>query len=162
KVKGCDAVVNLTGEGIFNHRWSAAFKETLRVSRIQSTANVVSALLKNPAARVLINASAIGYYGPTGDDELTESSPAGNNFLAQLCVDWERATQPAVVQGIRTVNVRVGVVLDPGGGALQKMITPFKMFVGGPIGSGKQYVSWIHHEDLTGLILLALDNAQAT
>ena len=110
----------------------------------------------------MINASAIGYYGPTGDEELTESSPAGSDFLAQLCVDWERATAPAAAQGIRTVNVRVGVVLDPGGGALQKMITPFKMFVGGPIGSGKQYVSWIHHEDLVGLILLALDNPEAS
>ena len=161
-VKDCAATINLTGEGVFKRRWSAAFRQILHASRVKSTTNIVSALVKNPAAKVLINASAIGYYGPTGAEELTETSPAGSDFLAQLCEDWERAAWPASAQGIRTVTVRVGVVLDPSGGALQKMITPFKMFVGGPIGSGKQYVSWIHHEDMVGLILLALDIAQAT
>src|SRR5207302_1245887 len=145
--KGCAAAVNLVGEGIFNRRWSAAFKQTLRDSRVKSTENIVTALANSGTAKVLVNASAIGYYGPTGAEELTETSPAGTDFLAQLCVDWEKAAWRASGHGIRTVITRVGVVLDPDGGALQKMITPFKMFAGGPIGSGRQYVSWIHHED---------------
>jgi uncharacterized protein (TIGR01777 family) len=157
-VRNCDAAVNLVGEGIFNRRWSAAFKQLLHDSRVKSTQNIVAALAKSHAT-TLVNSSAIGYYGSSGDEELAESSPAGTDFLAQLCVDWEKAASAA--QGVRTVIVRTGVVLDPGGGALQKMITPFKMFVGGPIGSGKQYVSWIHHEDMVGLILFALDNSQA-
>src|ERR1700730_1655765 len=160
-IKDCAAAVNLVGEGIFNRRWSAAFKEILHASRVKSTENIVASLVKNPAVKTLVNASAIGYYGSTGDEELTEASPPGTDFLARLCVDWERAALAAAAQGIRTVMLRVGVVLDPGGGALQKMITPFKMFVGGPIGSGKQYVSWIHHEDLAGLVLCALANAPA-
>ncbi|HWY88121.1 MAG TPA: TIGR01777 family oxidoreductase, partial [Gemmataceae bacterium] len=143
---------------IFNRRWSAAFKELLYASRVRSTANIVAALAKTPTGKCLVNASAVGYYGPTGAEELTETSPAGTDFLARLCVDWEKATAPAAAQGIRTVVLRTGVVLDPHGGALQKMMTPFKMFVGGPIGSGKQFVSWIHHQDMVGLILCALDN----
>jgi uncharacterized protein (TIGR01777 family) len=161
-IKDCAAAVNLVGEGIFNRRWSAAFKQLLYASRVQSTENIVAALVKNSATKILVNASAIGYYGSTGDEELTEASPPGTDFLATASVDWEKATRPAAAQGIRTVSLRVGVVLDPGGGALQKMITPFKMFVGGPIGSGKQFISWIHHADMLGLILFALDNAQAS
>jgi uncharacterized protein (TIGR01777 family) len=159
-MRDCAAAVNLVGEGIFNRRWTAAFKEVLHASRVQSTTNIAAALAKNPSVKTLVNASAIGYYGSTGDEELTEASPAGTDFLAQACVDWERAALAASAQGVRTVILRVGVVLDLGGGALQKMITPFKMFVGGPIGSGKQYMSWIHHEDMVGLILFALDNRQ--
>jgi uncharacterized protein (TIGR01777 family) len=161
-VKDCDAVVNLVGEGIFNRRWSAAFKETLRASRIQSTTNIVAALGKGGSPKTLVNASAIGYYGFTGDEELTEASPPGDDFLAQLCVDWEKAADGASAHGIRIVMVRVGVVFDLSGGALQKMITPFKLFVGGRIGSGEQFVSWIHHQDLVGLIVFALDNGQLT
>ena len=157
-VKDCGAVVNLVGEGIFKRRWSAAFKQLLRDSRIQSTQNIVAAIAKNPTVKTLVNASAIGYYGSTGAEELTEASSAGTDFLAQACVDWEKAA--AAAHSVRTVILRVGVVLDPGGGALQKMITPFKMFVGGPIGSGKQYISWVHHQDMVGLILFALDNTQ--
>ncbi len=159
-VKDCDAVVNLVGEGIFNHRWSAAFKQKLYDSRVKSTQNIVAAIAKSPAVKTLVNASAIGYYGATGAEELTESSPPGTDFLAQLCVDWEKATSAA--SNIRTAIVRVGVVLDPSGGALQKMVTPFKLFVGGPIGSGKQYVSWIHHQDMLGLLLFALDNTRVS
>jgi uncharacterized protein (TIGR01777 family) len=114
------------------------------------------------AAKVLVNASAIGYYGPHGDEELTEASPAGNDTLAKLCIDWENAARAAEAQGVRVVMLRVGVVLDCEGGALQKMMTPFKMFVGGPVGSGKQYMSWIHHDDLVGLILLGLDDGRAS
>jgi uncharacterized protein (TIGR01777 family) len=160
-VRECDAVINLAGEGIFNRRWSAAFKETLRTSRIRTTENVVAALSRAPQGKVLVNSSAIGYYGYTGAEELSESSPPGTDFLAQLCVDWEKAAQAAAA-GIRTVLIRTGVVLDSEGGALRKMLTPFKLFVGGPIGSGKQYVSWIHHEDMTALLLFALDQAAAS
>ena len=165
-VRDCDAVVNLVGEGIFNRRWSAAFKEALYRSRVESTRNVVRALQGAPrrgdgSPRVLVSASAIGIYGPHEEEELTEDSPPGDDYLARLCVDWEKAAREAESAGVRVVIVRTGVVLDPKGGALAKMLPPFKMFVGGPVGSGRQYMSWIHHEDLIGLILLALDRPEA-
>jgi uncharacterized protein (TIGR01777 family) len=162
----CDAVINLVGENIFGRRWSEEFKKLLFESRIKSTEHVAQALARQPrtaagAAKVLVNASAIGYYGPHGNEELDEDSPAGDDLLARLCVDWEKAARAAEPAGVRVVLVRVGVVLDREGGALSKMLTPFKMFVGGPVGSGRQWMSWIHHEDLVGLLLLALDNPQA-
>lgn len=162
----CDAVVNLVGEGIFNRRWREGFKQLLRDSRVKSTAHAVQALsksLRTSAAqpRTLVNASAIGIYGPHGDEELEEDSPPGDDFLAQACIDWERAARGAESAGVRVVILRVGVVLDKEGGALKQMLRPFKMFVGGKVGSGQQWISWIHHEDLVGLILLALDQSQA-
>jgi uncharacterized protein (TIGR01777 family) len=165
-VDNCDAVVNLTGENLFNERWGDAFKQRLRASRVLSTHNIVQALARKPRTasgvpRVLVNGSAIGYYGPRGDEELTEDSPPGNDFLARLCVDWEQPALAAEKQGIRVAVVRTGVVLDKAGGALAKMLTPFKMGAGGPVASGKQWVSWIHHEDLVGILRLALDNAGA-
>jgi uncharacterized protein (TIGR01777 family) len=165
-VGDCDAVINLVGEGVFNRRWTRAFKALLFDSRVKSTANVVQALARRPrtaagAAKVLVNASAIGYYGPHGDEVLTEDSPPGDDTLARLCVAWEQAARAAEPLGVRLAIVRIGVVLDRKGGALAKMLTPFKMFVGGPVGSGRQYVSWVHHEDLVGLLLLALDDARA-
>ncbi len=164
-VHDCDAVVNLAGEGIFNRRWNAAFKEAVRASRVRSTENVAAVLSEQPRTtagqpKVLVNASAIGYYGPHGDEELTEESAPGSDFLAQVCVEWEKAAQAAAAHGVRVVLLRIGVVLDPAGGALKKMAPPFKMFVGGPIASGRQQVSWIHIDDLVGLILFALDNPQ--
>ena len=160
-VADCDAVVNLAGEGVFNRRWTESFKQTLRDSRVHGTTNVVAALARYPGTpRTLVNASAIGYYGPHGDEELTEESLPGSDFLARLCVEWEQAAEAATAHGVRVVTLRVGVVLDPAGGALTKMLTPFKLFVGGPIGSGRQYVSWIHHEDMIGLILFALDHPE--
>jgi uncharacterized protein (TIGR01777 family) len=163
----CDGVVNLVGEGVFNRRWRAWFKELLRSSRLQSTQNIVTALAESPKtaaghAKFLVNASAIGYYGAHGDEELDESSPAGDDILARLCVEWEAAANAATGSGARVVIIRIGVVLDKEGGALKQMMLPFKMFVGGPVGSGKQWVSWIHHDDLVGLILLALDKPEAT
>lgn len=164
---GCDAVVNLVGENVFARRWSKSFKELLRSSRVQSTENVVAALARSPKTadgrgKVLVNASAIGYYGPTDDEELDETRPPDDDFLGRLCVEWERAAQAAAAFGVRVVMLRIGVVFDREGGALREMLRPFKMFVGGPVGSGRQYVSWIHHEDMAGLILLALDTEQAT
>lgn len=154
-VKEFDAVVNLVGEGVFNKRWTPEFKDVMVKSRVESTKNVVAAM--TGPAKTLVSASAIGIYG-FGDDDKTEASPPANDFLAKLCVDWEAAARAAEAKGVRVAIVRVGVVLDKKGGALAKMLPPFKMFVGGPIGSGKQWMSWIHHDDLVGLILFALDN----
>ncbi len=165
-VADCDGVVNLVGENVFARRWRAWFRELLHASRIKSTENIAAALAKSPRTaagqpKVLVNASAIGYYGPRGDEELEENSPAGDDFLARLCVAWEKAAAAVTASGVRPVMIRVGVVLDRAGGALAKMLTPFKMFVGGPVGSGRQCVSWIHHADLVGLIRFALDTAPA-
>jgi uncharacterized protein (TIGR01777 family) len=165
-VEDCDAVINLVGEGVFNRRWNDEFVKLLIDSRVKSTEHAAQALTKSPrtasgAAKTLVNASAIGFYGPHGDEELTEDAPPGNDTMAHLCVAWENAAKSAETAGIRTVRVRVGVVLDKEGGALKQMMLPFKMFVGGPVGfGGKQYVSWIHHEDMVGLLLLALDNSR--
>jgi uncharacterized protein (TIGR01777 family) len=160
----CDAVVNLAGENIFGRRWNEAFKKLLVDSRLETTRNVATALARSGArrARVLVNASAIGYYGVHGDEELDEDSPPGDDFMAGICVEWERAASAAAAAGVRTVPVRIGVVLDRAGGALAKMTLPFKLFAGGRVGSGRQWMSWIHHEDMTGLLLLALDSAAAS
>lgn len=167
----CDAVIHLAGENVFGRRWNEAFKRLLFDSRVQSTANVVEALARSPrtaagTAKTLVNASAIGYYGPHGGEELTEESPPGHDFLAHLCVEWEKAARGAEAHGIRVAIVRIGVVLDKQGGALAKMLTPFRLGAGGPIGwtpwSGNQVMSWIHHEDLVGILLLGLDNTQAS
>jgi uncharacterized protein (TIGR01777 family) len=166
-VTDCDAVIHLAGENIFAHRWSDAFKTLLRDSRIKGTEHIVQALAKKPtpaagSPKVLVNASAIGYYGPRGDEELDEDSSRGNDFLAQLCVDWEKTALSARDQGVRVAIVRIGVVLDKAGGALAKMLTPFKLGAGGPVGSGKQWMSWIHIEDLTDLFIFAAENASAS
>jgi uncharacterized protein (TIGR01777 family) len=160
-VKDCDAVVNLAGEGIFNRRWNTAFKTMLRDSRVQSTENIVKVLERSGSPRVLVNASAIGYYGPLGDEEVVEEHPPGDDFLARICVDWERAAQGAQAFGVRIAIIRVGVVLAREGGALPPMMRPFKLFAGGPMGTGRQWISWIHLEDIVGLFLLALDQANA-
>lgn len=165
-VADCDAIVNLAGEGILNRRWNHTFMQLLRESRLQGTANVVQALARHPktptgSPKVLINASATGYYGPRGDEELTEDSPPGTDFLATLCADWEQAARAAEQHGVRITMIRVGVVLDKEGGALKKMLLPFKLGAGGPVGTGRQWLSWIHHADLVGMIVLALDNPTA-
>ncbi|MSQ93891.1 MAG: TIGR01777 family protein [Gemmataceae bacterium] len=170
-IADCDAVVHMAGEGVFNRRWSQEFKDLIYSSRIKSTDNIVAALGKpsplptggeGPGVRgkVFVSGSAIGYYGPHGDEELTEESLAGNDFLAKVCIDWEKAAQAASVHGVRVVLLRTGIVLDKTGGPLAKMLTPFKMFVGGPIAGGRQYMSWIHIDDEIGLILHALDHPE--
>jgi hypothetical protein len=163
---GCDAVVNLAGLNIFEKRWSDAVKAELLASRVESAHRVVEALAKSPrradgSPKVLVNASAIGYYGPHGDEELTEDSPPGDDTLARICVEWEAAARPAEGSGVRVALVRTGVVLDREGGALKPLLLPFKMGAGGPVGSGKQYWSWIHHADEVGIVLLALDHSEA-
>jgi len=163
----CDAVVHLAGENIFARRWNDAFKTLLRDSRVRSTQHVVQALARSPRTlqgtpKVLVNASAIGYYGPRGDEELTEEAAPGSDALARICIEWEQAARAAEALGVRVALVRIGIVLDRQGGALAKMLTPFRLFAGGPAGSGRQWMSWIHHDDLVGLFLLALDNENAT
>jgi uncharacterized protein (TIGR01777 family) len=165
-VADCQAVVNLAGENLFSRRWNADFKQVLRDSRVKSTENLVKALAQSARSaagtpRVLVNASAVGYYGPQGDEELTEESPPAKDFLGQVCVEWERAASKAESAGVRVAIVRIGVVLDRKGGALGRLLPQFQVGMGGSIGSGKQWISWIHHADLTGILLLALDNPSA-
>lgn len=153
---GTDAVVHLAGEPVAQ-RWSDDVKRRIRDSRIIGTDNLVRAMSKVAAPpRVLVCASAIGYYGDRGDEVLTEESGPGTGFLADVCVAWEKAAQAAEAFGTRVARVRIGIVLDARGGALAKMLPPFRMGVGGRIGSGRQWMSWIHIEDLVGIFRFAL------
>jgi uncharacterized protein (TIGR01777 family) len=148
-LEGVGAVVHLAGENIASGRWTAARKERIRQSRVKGTeliANTLAKLQKPP--KVLVSASAIGYYGDRGATILSEDSPPGSGFLSDVCRAWESATQPAADKGIRVVNIRIGIVLSTRGGALQKMLTPFRMGAGGKIGSGGQYMSWVSLQDL--------------
>jgi uncharacterized protein (TIGR01777 family) len=155
-----DAVVHLAGENIAAHRWSDSFKETILVSRVQGTkllASTLAGLASKPA--VLISASAIGYYGNRGDELLDESANNGRGFLAEVCQQWEAATVPARDADIRVVNLRIGFVLSKDGGGLAKMLTPFRLGLGGVIGSGNQYLSWIALDDLVRAIQFTLSAA---
>jgi len=160
-VRDADAVIHLAGENLFGKRWSAAQKELLRSSRTEPTKQL-SALVAERKPVCFISASAVGYYGPNAEDHLHEGSPQGNDFLAGICADWESATSAASNAGVRTAVVRTGVVLGMGGGALSKMLPPFKLGIGGPLGSGKQWVSWIHIDDLISLFLFILANPKAS
>ena len=157
-VSGFDAVIHLAGETIVG-RWTKTKKARIRDSRALGTRHLAEALAKAPQPpRVLISASAIGYYGDRGEDILHEDSSLGSGFLPEVCRDWEAASQPATAAGIRTVQTRFGLVLSPTGGALQKMLPPFRMGVGGKIGNGRQWWSWIDVKDLVGAIHHALKN----
>jgi uncharacterized protein (TIGR01777 family) len=161
-VDGCQAVVNLVGESVFQRRWSEQEKRVLRDSRVVSTQNVVRAIeAASSRPGVLVNASAIGYYGNVPEGELTEKSVPGNDFLARLCIEWEAAAQEAHRLEIRVALVRTGVVLARHGGALKQMLLPFKLGLGGPVGNGKQWVSWIHLDDIVGAFLAAVDQPEA-
>ncbi len=159
-LEGFDAVVNLAGDSLASGRWTERKKAALRDSRIKSTVLLSETLakLKNPP-RVLVCASAIGYYGDRGDEALTENATKGSGFLADLCQDWEAATRTAAAAGIRVVNLRIGVVLSSRGGALAKMLLPFQLGAGGEIGSGKQYFSWITVDDVAGIILHVINES---
>lgn len=157
---GADAVVNLAGAPLAGRRWNAAYKQTLRESRLRTTEALLAwmqSLTVRPA--VLISGSAIGYYGPSDDTPLTETAPAGDDFAARLAADWEAAALPARALGVRTLLLRTGVVLGPGGGALQQLLTPYRMGLGGPIGDGHQWFSWIHRDDLVRLVIWMLDQS---
>jgi uncharacterized protein len=156
---GRDAVIHLAGEPVAQ-RWSALAKRRIQESRELGTANLVAGLERaDRRPRVLLSASGVGYYGARGDEPLDESSPPGDDFLAQVCVAWEREAQAAGELGLRVVVVRTGVALDPAGGALAKMLPPFRAGVGGPVAGGRQWLPWIHVEDLVGIYLAALDGA---
>ena len=164
---GREGVVHLAGEPIAQ-RWSAQAKEAIRESRVQGTRNLIEGLRAldsaaegapaGPRPRVLVSSSAVGYYGPHGEEPLDEEAPAGGDFLAQVCVAWEAEAQTASDLGMRAVQVRTGVVLDRGGGALAKMLPPFRLGIGGPVAGGRQFMSWIHPDDLVGMITDALRN----
>ncbi len=151
---GCDAVVNLAGESI-SKRWTKSVRERIVSSRVQATS-----LLAGDCARLgvplLVSASAVGIYGDRGEELLQESSPSGGGFLAETCLDWEHAHHPARLAGVRTVSCRFGVVLSRRGGALPGMLMPFRLGMGGPIGSGRQWMSWIHEDDAVGVVERAL------
>ena len=151
KLEGLDAVVHLAGENIAEGRWTAEKKQAIRDSRVNGTALLSESLttLKRPP-EVFVSASAIGYYGNRGDELLTETSTPGNDFLAGVCQEWEKAARPAAEKGIRTVLTRFGIILAENGGALAKMLTPFRMGIGGRIGNGKQWMSWIALDDVVG------------
>jgi uncharacterized protein (TIGR01777 family) len=156
---GRDGVVHLAGEPVAQ-RWSAEAKERIRTSRALGTANLVAGLrAAEPRPGVLVSASAVGYYGPRGDEEVDEAMPPGSDFLAEVCVAWEEAARAAEPLGMRVAALRTGVVLDPDGGALAKMLPPFRAGIGGPVAGGQQYMPWIHVDDLVGLYLAALDGA---
>jgi uncharacterized protein (TIGR01777 family) len=151
-VSGFDAVIHLAGESIVG-RWTATKKARIRDSRVVGTSNLAQALAQaKEKPQVFLCSSAIGYYGDRGDEVLKEESSSGTGFLPEVCREWEAATKPAAGAGIRTVQIRTGIVLSAQGGALGKMLTPFKMGVGGRIGSGKQWMSWIDVRDMVGAI----------
>ncbi len=160
RLSEADAVVHLAAESIADGRWNAAKKLRIRDSREKGTkliADTLASLDNGP--QTLVCASAIGYYGNRGEEELTEDASSGSTFLAEVCRAWEAACQSAIDGGVRTVNLRIGIVLSKDGGALQKMLLPFKMGGGGIVGSGKQYWSWISIDDLAGIILHAIDSS---
>jgi uncharacterized protein (TIGR01777 family) len=160
RIEGFDAVVNLAGESIAEGRWTDDKKRRIRESRVKGTKLLGDALANlTVPTKTFVCASAIGYYGNRGDDLLTETSAAGDDFLAKVCAEWEEATALATEKGIRVVNARFGVILDTNGGALKKMLPPFRLGVGGRIGSGKQWMSWIALDDVIDGIQFALANA---
>jgi len=153
KLEGAAAVVHLAGENIAGRRWTESFKRAIRDSRVKGTrlwADAIAHAANKP--RALVCASAIGYYGSRGDELLTETSPPGHDFLADVCRDWESACQPARDAGVRVVNARIGVILSPKGGALAKMLTPFKLGLGGKVGDGRQYMSWVTLDDVVSAL----------
>jgi uncharacterized protein len=160
---GMEAVVHLAGENIAAGRWTAQRKARIRSSRVDGTRLLCEALARAPRRpATLVCASAIGFYGSRGDEILTEKSSSGNDFLAEVCRDWEAACEPARAAGIRVVSLRMGMVLSASGGALQKMLLPFKLGLGGILGNGKQYMSWIELDDLCAAIAhLITDSSQA-
>lgn len=155
-ISGCDGVVNLAGKSIAEERWTPERKQEIMNSRKLGTQKLVEAISQaNPKPSVLVNASAIGYYGTSETATFDETSLPGNDFLAEVCKLWEAEAQKVKDYGVRLAILRFGVVLGTGG-AIAKMLPPFKLFAGGPIGSGRQWFSWIHREDLANLILQAL------
>jgi uncharacterized protein (TIGR01777 family) len=157
-IPGFDAVIHLAGESVVG-RWTATKKARIRDSRVLGTRTLAEAVARvEPKPRVFIAASAIGYYGDRCDEVLREDSVSGTGFLAEVCREWEEAAEPAVQAGIRVVHIRIGVVLSKQGGALDKMLLPFRLGLGGKLGSGRQWMSWIHVDDIVGAVQHILSN----
>ncbi|HEY4837690.1 MAG TPA: TIGR01777 family oxidoreductase, partial [Candidatus Acidoferrales bacterium] len=160
--EGADAVVHLAGASIGGSRWTNARKALLRSSRVDATRHLVDSLSAlNARPKIFVGVSAVGYYGDRGDEKLTDHSGPGADFLAQICKDWERESSRAAEFGARVVILRFGIILSTRGGALPKMLTPIKMFVGGKLGSGQQWMSWLSLDDATGVIRFVLENESA-
>jgi uncharacterized protein (TIGR01777 family) len=160
-VAAADVVVHLAGENLSGRRWTERQKQVLIASRMETTGKLAALVAaRRPAA--FVSASAVGYYGPSERRELDETAPPGHDFLADLCKRWEEAAAPAAAAGVRTANPRFGIVLGAEGGALKKMLPPFKLGIGGPIGSGEQWMSWIHADDVAALLLFLLDTPTAS
>ena len=160
---GADGVVNLAGENLAVGRWTASRKLALVNSRLEATGALVEGIASaDPRPSVLVSASAVGYYGDCADEALTEASAPGDDFLADLCQQWEKAAQGVEEAEVRLVRLRVGVVLGKGGGALSKMLFPFKLGIGGPLGTGRQWFSWVHRHDLVRLIEFCLTHEEVS
>jgi uncharacterized protein (TIGR01777 family) len=152
---GRSAVVHLAGENIAQ-RWNEKAKRAIRETRVTGTRNLLAGMrAAESPPRTLVSSSGVGYYGPHGEEPLDEEAPPGRNFLAQVCVEWEAEAQKAQAFGARVVCIRTGVVLDKDGGALEKMLPPFKLGIGGPVAGGRQYMSWVHRDDVVGMIATA-------
>lgn len=159
EMERADVVINLAGSSIFGRRWTDEVKRQIYDSRIECTKQLVEAIEKaDERPQLMISASGADYYGDSGDKILDESAEPGNSFLARVCMDWEKAAQPVTDLGVRLVNPRIAVVLERDGGALQQMLLPFKLGVGGPIGSGSQYFPWIHMMDLCRGLIFSIEN----
>ena len=156
--EGIDAVFHLAGESVAEGRWTAAQKARIRDSRVVGTRHLVQGIVQaHTKPAVLVSASAVGYYGDRGDEELTETASPADDFLAHVCIDWEKEAMAAEGVGVRVVTARTGIVLGSGGGALAKMLTPFQLGAGGPLGSGRQWMPWVHVADIARLYVHAAD-----
>ncbi len=160
-LEGTDVVIHLSGENLAEGRWTAAKKKRIRDSRICSTSLLSRTLAKlQQRPKVMICASGTGIYGNRGDEILTEDSSAGTGFIADVCREWEAAAAPAAAVGIRVIHMRLGIALARGGGALTKMLTPFRLGLGGAIGNGRQFMGWIAIEDVVGAVMHLIDKSQ--
>ncbi|GMU87743.1 MAG: NAD-dependent nucleoside-diphosphate sugar epimerase [Ignavibacteriales bacterium] len=158
-LEGMDAVIHLAGANVAGQKWNSAYKKEIYDSRIGSTRALIEAMKKlKIKPEVFVSSSAVGYYGDAGEEELTEDAKPANNFLADVCLQWEKEAQKAEEAGVRPVQIRTGVVLSPQDGALKKLLLPFKLFVGGPLGSGRQWFPWIHADDIAAMYIYAIDN----
>ncbi len=158
-IDGCNAVINLAGASIGGKRWNKEYKRILYDSRINTTKKITEAVSKTVTKpKCLINSSATGYYGKSGEDVTSEEFKGGDDFLAKICIDWEKEALVAEKHGVRVITLRTGIVLDKSEGALKKLLLPFKFFAGGYQGNGRQWVSWIHADDMVRLIIFSMEN----
>jgi uncharacterized protein len=160
---GADTIVNLAGENMAAGRWTDKSKQVIRSSRVNAGKAIVQAVEQVAnKPKVVIQASAVGYYGPSNDQKITEDSPPGNDFQASVCRDWEASTEPVEALGVRRVIIRTGLPLAPDGGVLERFLLPFKLYAGGPLGSGKQWTPWIHMTDQVGAIRFLIENSETS